>query len=64
MNEEFVESAKRLAEYVYNNDDNIESYRNWVSDGQNPREHIFYHAARVLDKDSELDVDIQEYEDK
>jgi hypothetical protein len=63
-NQEWVESAKRLAEYVYQDDNNLESYRNWCIDGQNPREHIYYHAALVLGKDSELDIDISEYEDE
>jgi hypothetical protein len=62
FNEEYLASSKRCAEYIYNSDDNLESYRNWIIDGQNPKEHIFYDAARVLNKDNELDIDIQEYE--
>jgi hypothetical protein len=58
----FVEAAKECAAYIYDSSTEQLSYQTYIEEGNDPRDHILYYAARVLDKDSEFDVDIEEYE--
>lgn len=61
---EFLESARACASHIFDSVKEEESYRDHVRQGKNPMEHVFYHAALVLGKDDELDVDIQEFEER
>ena len=60
---DFIVSANKCAEFIFNDPSQRESYETHVGLKRNPRDHIYFDAARVLDRDDEFDVDIQEYQE-
>lgn len=58
----FEQSAAECASYVFDTQCEQESYQEYVRDGNDPRNHILYHAAVVLGKAEEFQSDINEYE--
>lgn len=58
---DFTISANKCARFIFDDPNQRESYDTHIHLGRNPREHIYFDAARVLNKDDELDVDIQYY---
>ena len=62
--EEFIKAAQKCAQYIYNNDDVRKQYNLDIAFGHNPRDNVYYYAAYILNKDEELDIDIEEYMDK
>ena len=62
FNKEFLESARECASYIFDSETEQTSYQNYIEEGNDPRDHILYYAARVLGKDDQFDVDISEYE--
>ena len=56
------ESAAQCAQYIMDCDSEHDDYWDWtVNQGEDPREHILYHAAVVLGCDDEFADDIKEY---
>jgi hypothetical protein len=60
---DFLASANNCARFIYNDPIQKESYESHIHLGRNPREHIYFDAARVLNRDDELDVDIDYYQE-
>ena len=63
FNKEFLECARECASYIFDSETEQNSYQNHIEERNDPRDHILYHAAIILGKDDEFDVDIQEYEE-
>lgn len=63
FNKEFLESARECASYIFDSETEQNSYQNYIEEGNDPREHIMYHAAIILCKDDQFDVNIQKYEE-
>lgn len=62
MYSEFDNSAMECARYIFDSDMEQISYQEYINDGNDPRDHILYHAAIVLGIDSEeFTNDIREY---
>lgn len=59
---EFTNAAMECARYIFDSDCEQLSYQEFIQDGNDPREHILYHAAMVLGQTLEFEVDIKEYE--
>jgi hypothetical protein len=58
--EEFI-AATRCAEFIYDSEWLQDGYQNFIENGNDPREHIMYHAAVFLGKSEPLKVDVTEY---
>ena len=63
FNKDFLESARECASYIFDSETEQNSYQSYIEEGNDPRDHMLYHAAIILGKDDEFDVDIQEYEE-
>jgi hypothetical protein len=55
------QSSIECAQYIFDSDCEQQSYQAYIEEGNDPREHILYHAAVVLDETKDFDTDIQEY---
>jgi hypothetical protein len=58
---QFKKSAKECAQYIVDSDCEHDSYCDWVDCGEDPREHILYHAGVVLDCEYEFKGDVLKY---
>lgn len=54
-------SAEECARYIMDSDCEQVSYQEYIQDGNDPRDHILYHAAVVLGETEDFDVDVNEY---
>jgi hypothetical protein len=62
MYTKFDNAAMECARYIFDSDMEQISYQEYINDGNDPRDHILYHAAIVLGVDSEeFTNDIREY---
>jgi len=59
--QQYKNAAEECARYIFDSDCEQVSYQEFIQDGNDPRDHILYHAAVVLDEISEFDSDIIEY---
>ena len=58
----FRTAAEECARYIFDSDSEQISYQEYIQDGNDPRDHILYHAAVVLGVDKEeFDNDIKQY---
>jgi hypothetical protein len=57
----YVDAAMECARYIFDSDSEQISYQEFVQDGNDPREHILYHAAVVLGETEDFQIDIEEY---
>lgn len=57
-------AAMECARYIFDSDCEQMSYQEFVQDGNDPREHILYHAAVVLGETEDFSIDIREYLDE
>lgn len=55
------ESALECARYILDSQWEQDGYRSFVEEGNDPRDHIFYCAAVVLDIVDQLQDDIDEF---
>jgi hypothetical protein len=60
---DYETAAIECARYVFDSDSEQLSYKEFINDGNDPREHILYHAALVLDATEDLQKDINKYLD-
>lgn len=59
---DYHSAAEECAIYVFESESEQISYEEYIQSGNDPRDHIIYHAAIVLGKQSEFQTDIEEYE--
>jgi hypothetical protein len=57
----YTDAAMECARYIFDSDCEQISYQEFVQDGNDPRDHILYHAAIVLDETDDFAPDIDEY---
>lgn len=57
-------AAMECARYIFDSDCEQMSYQEFVQDGNDPREHILFHAAVVLGETEDFSIDIREYLDE
>jgi hypothetical protein len=58
----YTDAAMECARYIFDSDCEQISYQEYINDGNDPRDHILYHAAIVLGEESqEFRNDIREY---
>jgi hypothetical protein len=56
------DASIECARYIFDGDCEQVSYQEYINDGNDPRDHILYHAAIVLGEESEeFRNDIREY---
>lgn len=55
-------AAEECARYIVDSDSEQTSYQEYIQDGNDPRDHILYHAAIVLGETREFQTDIEEYD--
>lgn len=58
---DFNSASKECARYIFDSDCEQVSYQEYIQDGNDPRDHILYHAAIVLDETEDFQIDINEY---
>lgn len=58
---DFASSAIECARYIFDSDCEQVSYQEFIRDGNDPRNHILYHAALILGQIEEFQIDINEY---
>jgi hypothetical protein len=59
---DYKSAAAECARYIYDSDSEQISYQEYIEDGNDPRDHILYHAAVVLGEyKEEFDNDIRLY---
>ena len=68
MNNKFEQAAKECASYIFESESEQLSYQEYIQDGNDPRDHILYSAALILNQIEGFDlenfqIDIQEYLD-
>lgn len=61
MDKNIVKSAEECAKYIMDSDGEQISYQEYIEDGNDPRDHILYHAGVVLGVEDEFKTDIEEY---
>jgi hypothetical protein len=61
MNNKFEQASKECARYIFDSDCEQLSYQEFIQDGNDPRDHILYSAALVLDELEDFQIDIEEY---
>lgn len=54
-------AAEECARYIIDSQTEQESYMEFLQDGNDPRDHILYHAAFILGKTKDFDHDIENY---
>lgn len=54
-------SAEECATYIMDSDCEHVSYDEYVKEGNDPRDHILYHAAVVLNQTEDFEEDINNY---
>jgi len=59
---DYHSAAEECATYVFESESEQISYEEYIQSGGDPRDHIIYHAAIVLGKQSEFQTDINEYD--
>ena len=59
---DYHSAAEECATYVFESESEQISYEEYIQSGNDPRDHILYHAAIVLGKQSEFQTDIDEYD--
>jgi hypothetical protein len=57
----YTDAAMECARYIMDSDCEQISYHEYVRDGNDPRNHILYHAAVVLNETEDFEPDIDEY---
>ena len=57
----YTDAAVECARYIFDSDCEQISYQEFIQDGNDPRDHILYHAAVVLDETEDFEIDINEY---
>ena len=57
----YESAAKECASYIFDSDSEQVSYEEYIVDGNDPRDHILYHAALVLGREKDFEIDINEY---
>lgn len=58
----FRTAAEECARYIFDSDSEQISYQEYIQDGNDPRDHILYHAAIVLGEAlEEFNNDIREF---
>jgi hypothetical protein len=56
------DASIECARYIMDSDCEQTSYQEYIQDGNDPRDHILYHAAVVLGEAQEFQTDIEEYD--
>jgi hypothetical protein len=58
----YTDAAMECARYIFDSDCEQISYQEYINDGNDPRDHILYHAAIVLGEESEeFQNDVNQY---
>lgn len=57
----YTDAAMECARYIFDSDSEQLSYQEFIQDGNDPRDHILYHAATVLGQTEDFKIDIDEY---
>ena len=57
----YESASKECASYIFDSDCEQQSYEEYIIDGNDPRDHILYHAALVLGREKDFEIDINEY---
>lgn len=55
-------AAEECARYIIDSQTEQESYMEFIKDGNDPRDHILYHASVVLGDTTDFNSDIEKYE--
>lgn len=58
---DYTTASMECARYIFDSDCEQVSYQEFIQDGNDPRDHILYHAAVVLDETEDFQSDIDEY---
>lgn len=54
-------ASEECAYFVFDSEWVQDGYQRHIKNGEDPREHIFYNAAVILDKTENFQNDIEEY---
>jgi hypothetical protein len=57
----YTDAAMECARYIFDSQCEQDSYQNFIEEGNDPRDHIMYHAAYVLGQTEDFKIDIDEY---
>lgn len=60
-NIDYETAAMECARYIFDSDAEQISYQEYIQDGNDPREHILYHAAMVLGETEDFKFDINQH---
>ena len=58
----YTDASMECARYIFDSENEQISYQEYIQDGNDPKDHILYHAGVVLGLVSEFESDIAEYE--
>jgi hypothetical protein len=58
----YTNAAMECAKYIFDSDCEQISYQEYVQDGNDPRDHILYHAAVVLGETEDFQIDIDYFD--
>jgi hypothetical protein len=57
----YPSAALECARYIFDSQSEQESYQEFIQDGNDPRDHILYYAAVVLNETDDFQPDIDDY---
>ena len=63
-NSEHKDSQDKLANYIVNDEVEIRSYRDWMEEGKDPRNHVYYHALIASGAGDEADMDLDKWKEE
>jgi hypothetical protein len=58
---DYGSAAMECARYIFDSDCEQVSYQEFIREGNDPRDHILYHAAMVLGETEDFQTDINQY---
>jgi hypothetical protein len=61
MSIDYETASMECARYIFDSDCEQIGYQEFINDGNDPRDHILYHAAVVLGETEDFTKDIEQY---
>lgn len=58
---DYKTAAIECARYIFDSESEQDGYEEFIQEGNDPRDHILYHAAIILGYSKDFETDINEY---
>lgn len=59
--DEMIQVIEAVAQYIFDSDCERDSYQEYIEDGNDPRDHVYYRAAMILGHEDDFADDVENY---